>query len=170
MPISKDLDKGYLDLLDSEFLAIHRWEPHMVEAIRTNLRATSYLRHLVTRQTAVLVRSDEPLQVLGFVSLDPLKDRPGGHYLGFQLAKEFRNKGYMTETVRSTVRYLSRSPQLDEVSIATDLDNVAVNRICEKLDFPRRTNMYEHPDGTRGECFVYQALAPRVMEGEPSDG
>lgn len=72
---------------------------------------------------------------LGDVSLAPIDDRRGWANLGYWIHPDYQNQGYATAAVRLVVTHGFAELRLHRISATIRADNVASQRVVEKLGF-----------------------------------
>lgn len=101
----------------------------------------------VVRQQAVLMKSDPLLAkweafwfivdkkeriVLGSACFKNIPDLSGSIEIGYGIAPEFENKGYMTEAVKALIEWAFQDSSVQSVCAETLKDNLASQRVCQK--------------------------------------
>lgn len=161
VPITPELEAGYVALFDDEFVTTHHWSRAMVHVVQKSLRAGGTDRDLVTRATAVLVPRDDPHAVIGFISIER---GPAGsadkRQFGIQIASDHRGMGYTTEVLPAIIDHIENGG-FRHVVLATSEHNAAMIRVCEKLGLQFEPEPYKHPDGSEEVARVYRVL-PRT--------
>lgn len=167
LPISVELQEGFLELLDNEFVRIHHWTGEMIEGTRRALNANPRSRHQATKHMSVLVTRSEPLVVVGLISVSPVSNSPVGNadlHIGIQMGKEHRNRGYLSEALPLVIDQLEQIGK-SNVWLVSPKDNAAMIRVCSKLNFSDRgCVIYNYPDRFIELAQTFQIL-PRDHGG-----
>lgn len=83
-----------------------------------------------------------------------------GH-VGYWCAPEARGRGITTLAVRRLCRYGLEDLGLERLVLTTDIDNVASQRVAEKVGFRREgviRSHLRHPDGHRRDSMLFSLL------------
>lgn len=67
-----------------------------------------------------------------------------GRELGFVLAKDYWQKGIMTETLKRVIKYLFKNIKLDFLIACHFLDNKGSKRLLEKMGFKYHSTKTVH--------------------------
>lgn len=142
---------------DRDVVQYLTWRPHTsVEGIRAFLQHITALRGAGQNFTWVLVLKDEPLPI------GMLGARPGPHglELGYVLAKNYWNRGYMTEAVKALMTWALAQSETYRVWAVCDVENRGSARVLEKAGLRcegvlRRWNMHPNASQEPRDCFVY---------------
>ncbi|MDX1439450.1 MAG: GNAT family protein, partial [Rubricoccaceae bacterium] len=133
------------------------WVPH-----KTSITVTDYLRDLErqhadgTEFTWVIEQADKS-RLLGMIAA-----RVRGHKadIGYVLAKEHWNRGFMTEAITAVSDWLLSQPSIFRVGAVCDTENPGSARALEKSGFEREGVLRRwiiHPNIPNGprDCFIY---------------
>ncbi len=160
-PVVRELVPSYLGLMDAEFLEVHHWPPELLDLVQRGLKASRSIRSQMSANTALIVPRESPGVVAGFISADLNQSQPhlrAERLIGIHLAPPHRNIGYLSEALPAAIDAMDAAG-LTKVFLAMSTDNVAMIRVCEKLDlFEHPADTYDHPDGTSEVACVFQAL------------
>ncbi len=97
--------------------------------------------------------------VVGSIALR-LGTHETGH-LGYWCAPEARGQGITPRALRGLCRYALEELQLERLDLVTDIDNIASQRVAEKVGFRREgvlRSHLRHPDGHRRDSVSYSLL------------
>jgi ribosomal-protein-alanine N-acetyltransferase len=78
-----------------------------------------------------LKEKDEPFGMIDF----HIRDFTVG--LGYVIARSHQRKGYATEATRAVVKWSFQQPTIYRVNASTDVDNIASQRVLEKVGMVR---------------------------------
>lgn len=98
-------------------------------------------------------------EVVGSIAL-----RVGTHetgHLGYWCAPQARGRGTTTRALRMLGRYALDELRLERLDLVTDIDNLASQRVTEKVGFRRegvKRSHLRHPDGHRRDSLAYSLL------------
>ena len=91
--------------------------------------------------------------------------RPTGHKadIGYVLARQYWNRGYMTEAVKAVVGWAFNLPGMFRVWAVCDVENLASARVLEKSGMARegvlrRWSILPNISYEPRDCFVYAAV------------
>ncbi len=88
----------------------------------------------------------------------------GGHEsgsVGYWCAREARGRGITTRAVSRLCRYALKDLSLARLELTTDVDNLASQRVAEKVGFRREgvvRSHLRHPDGFRRDSVSFSLL------------
>ena len=91
------------------------------------------------------------------VRVNPFKT---GH-IGYWTAPDARGRGVTTRALRLACRWSLEELQLGRLELITDPDNVASQRVAEKVGFTREGVLRSHllhPDGRRRDSVMFSLL------------
>jgi RimJ/RimL family protein N-acetyltransferase len=100
-------------------------------------------------------------------SIDMSITRLGTGHIGYWMAPGARGRGLTTSALRTLSRWAIEELGLGRVELATDVDNVASQRVAEKAGFQREgvhRAMLPTRDGTRRDGFMF-SLLPEDLRG-----
>jgi RimJ/RimL family protein N-acetyltransferase len=128
---------------------IQRWI-HVIPRPYTEADARAFVRGEVTgigeRQFAIT----ESGRVVGSIGLGVNERLHSGH-IGYWCAAGARGRGLTTRALRLLCRHALDDLQLDRLELITDPDNLASQRVAEKVGFRREGVLRSHlPDRTGG--------------------
>ena len=101
----------------------------------------------------------EDAQLVGSIGLRVGKHRTG--YVGYWCARDARGRGITTRALRRVCRYGLEDLGLERLELTTDVENVASQRIAEKVGFQREgvlRSHLAHPDGHRRDSVLFSLL------------
>jgi RimJ/RimL family protein N-acetyltransferase len=104
-------------------------------------------------------------EVAGSIGLTPTMSE-GGH-VGYWCGPQARGRGVMTDSLRQFCGYALDGLQLRRLELIVDPDNVASQRVAEKVGFQREgvlRSHLAHPDGRRRDSVMY-SLLPGELRG-----
>jgi RimJ/RimL family protein N-acetyltransferase len=103
--------------------------------------------------------------VVGAIGMTTNANRSGR--IGYWCAKDARGRGVTTRALRVLSRWGLYELQLGRLDLITDPDNVASQRVAEKVGFRREGVMRSemlHPDGRRRDSVVFSLLPGELDE------
>jgi RimJ/RimL family protein N-acetyltransferase len=89
-----------------------------------------------------------------------------GH-IGYWCAREARGQGFTPRALRLVCRYAFEELGLGRLELVTDPDNVASQRVAEKVGFRREGVLRSHllhPDGRRRDSIMFSLLPGELAE------
>src|SRR5918999_6195541 len=98
-------------------------------------------------------------RVVGSVGLQVGKHETG--HVGYWCAPEARGRGITTRAVRRLCRYGLDELRLERLDLTTDVNNVASQRVAEKVGFRREgvvRSHLRHPGGYRRDSILFSLL------------
>jgi RimJ/RimL family protein N-acetyltransferase len=160
-----DVDDVFAACQDPE---ISRWIP-FVPRPYTREDAEGYVR-------ACLESSDERMpfaitdastaELLGSIDLRLNEHRYRGH-VGYWVAAQARGRGVCTAALRLVTRMALDDLHVERMELITDPDNVASQRVAEKVGFQREGVMrahLRHPDGRIRDSVMFSLLPGELRE------
>jgi RimJ/RimL family protein N-acetyltransferase len=134
---------------------IQRWipvipRPYTAEDARTFVTAED-LGH----QFAMVERGD----LIGSIGMRVNQFETG--HIGYWCAKEARGRGLTSRALHLVARYGLEQLGLGRLELITDPDNVASQRVAEKVGFRREAVLRSHllhPDGRRRDSVMFSLL------------
>jgi RimJ/RimL family protein N-acetyltransferase len=87
--------------------------------------------------------------------------------IGYWIAKTERGNGICTRALRLLARHALENLQLQSVQVVTDPDNLASQRVAEKVGFQREGVMrahLRHPDGRIRDSVMFSLLPGELRE------
>jgi RimJ/RimL family protein N-acetyltransferase len=87
-------------------------------------------------------------------------DHNTGH-IGYWCAREARGRGVSTRALRALCRYALDELNLERLELITDPENLASQRVAEKVGFRREGVLRSHlvhPDGRRRDSLMFSLL------------
>lgn len=136
---------------------IQRWIPTIPRPYgRDDARAfvTDQLR-LGPYQFAVV----EAERVVGSIGLQVVRHETG--HIGYWCAPEARGRGITTRALRRLCRFGLEELELERLALSTDVENLASQRVAEKVGFRREgvlRSQFRHPDGGRRDSALFSLL------------
>lgn len=97
--------------------------------------------------------------VVGSVGLQVAKHETG--HVGYWCAPEARGRGITTRAVRRLCRHGLDDLGLERLDLTTDVENLASQRVAEKVGFRREgvlRSHLRHPDGHRRDSILFSLL------------
>lgn len=97
--------------------------------------------------------------VVGSIGLHPGKNETAG--IGYWCAAEARGLGLTTLATRRLCRYALDQLGLERLQLTTDVENLASQRVAEKVGFQREGVMrshLRHPNGRRRDSALFSLL------------
>ncbi|MGT2887103.1 GNAT family N-acetyltransferase [Streptococcus didelphis] len=115
--------------------------PEQVDFIFPSLMTKAESDYLLTHaflknplgKWAIQVKSDQ--KMIGIISFDKMDSKLLSGELGYFLNKTFREKGYMTEALKTILYFSFREFQMKHITIITHAENRASQRVAEKSGF-----------------------------------
>jgi RimJ/RimL family protein N-acetyltransferase len=140
---------------------IPRWIP-FVPSPYMDEDAENYVRECITageeRRPFAIVEPDSD-RLLGAIDMRVSPIRNG--HIGYWVVAEARGRGVCTSALRALSRWALDELELGRLELVTDPDNVASQRVAEKVGFRRegvlRSHML-HRDGRRRDSVMYSLL------------
>jgi RimJ/RimL family protein N-acetyltransferase len=99
-------------------------------------------------------------QVVGSIGLG-INERSQNGHIGYWCARDARGRGLTTRALRLVCRYALEELQLQRLELITDPDNLASQRVAEKVGFRREGVLRSHllhPDGRRRDSVMFSLL------------
>jgi RimJ/RimL family protein N-acetyltransferase len=87
--------------------------------------------------------------------------------IGYWMAERARGQGICTRALRLLTRHALEDLRLQSVQLATDPDNVASQRVAEKVGFQREGVLrahLRHPDGRIRDSVMFSLLPGELRE------
>ena len=97
--------------------------------------------------------------LVGSIGLRVGKHETG--YVGYWCEKGARGRGLTTRALRRVCRYGLDDLALERLALTTDVENLASQRVAEKVGFQREGVMrshLRHPDGHRRDSILFSLL------------
>lgn len=94
-------------------------------------------------------------------SIDVSVNSMGTGQIGYWLAREARGRGVCTAALRRLCRFAFEDLKLERLELMTDPDNVASQRVAEKVGFRREGVLRSHlvhGDGRRRDSVMFSLL------------
>ena len=98
-------------------------------------------------------------RVVGSIGMGVNRNRTG--HVGYWCAREARGRGVVTRALRLLSRYGFEELGLLRMELVTDPDNVASQRVAEKVGYRREAVLrshLDHPDGRRRDSVLFSLL------------
>jgi RimJ/RimL family protein N-acetyltransferase len=98
--------------------------------------------------------------VVGSIGITVNNENRNGH-IGYWCAREARGRGVTTRALRAICRWSFEDLGLQRLELITDPDNVASQRVAEKVGFRREGVLRSHllhPDGRRRDSVMFSLL------------
>jgi len=73
--------------------------------------------------------------IIGGICFHGEPNETGEVEIGFGTDNEFRNKGYMTETISGLVQWIKNNKKVKIIKAETNIENISSVRVLEKNDF-----------------------------------
>jgi len=142
---------------------IQRWIP-VIPRPYTEEDARAFVRGEVPgigrQQFAITVGG----RVVGSIGMGVNDSRTG--HIGYWCAREARGRGVTTRALRLLCGHALEDLQLERLELITDLDNLASQRVAEKLGFQREGVLRSHllhPDGRRRDSVMFSLLPGELL-------
>jgi RimJ/RimL family protein N-acetyltransferase len=102
--------------------------------------------------------------LLGSIDMGVNAMRSG--HIGYWIAAEARGKGVCTRALRLLVAWALEEGGLERLELITDPDNLASQRVAEKVGFHREAVLRSHllhPDGRRRDSVMFSLLPGELV-------
>lgn len=112
--------------------------------------------------TQFAITEDE--QVVGSIGIRT-NDQAIGH-IGYWCARETRGRGATTRALRLLCRHGLDALALERLELVTDPENIASQRVAEKVGFRREgvlRSHIRHPDGRRRDSVMFSLLPGELV-------
>lgn len=154
-----DTDAVYAACQDGE---IQRWIP-VIPRPYTRDHARTFVNgeHGLGRHQFAVEQEGEVVGAIG-MGVDE-KNKIGR--VGYWCTKEARGQGITTRALRRLCHHAFGELELDRVELITDPENVASQRVAEKVGFRREgvlRSHQRHPDGHRRDSVMFSLLPGEV--------
>lgn len=73
--------------------------------------------------------------IIGGICFHGKPDENGEVEIGYGIDEEFRNQGYMTETIHSILNRLKSNKEIISIKAETNIENVSYTKVLEKNNF-----------------------------------
>jgi RimJ/RimL family protein N-acetyltransferase len=140
---------------------IPRWIP-FVPSPYTSEHARTYVRECIEssedRHPFAIV-DPESDELLGAIDMRVTSIRNG--HIGYWIVADARGKGVCTSALRTPARWALDDLELGRLELLTDPDNVASQRVAEKVGFRREgvlRSHLPHRDGRRRDSVMFSLL------------
>lgn len=137
---------------------IQRWIPEIPRPY-----TLEHAREFVNATDGFAIRENGEL--VGSISLRVTAHNTAG--IGYWCAPQARGRGIMTRALRRVCRYALDELAVDRIELTADRDNVASQRVAEKVGFQREGIMrskHAHPDGHRIDSVLFSLLPGELIE------
>jgi len=87
-------------------------------------------------------------------------------YIGYWCATEARGQGITTRALLRLCSYALHELTLERVGLTTDVENLASQRVAEKVGFQREgvlRSHVRHPDGRRRDSVLFSLLPGELV-------
>ena len=156
----EDADAVYEACQDAE---IQHWIP-LIPRPYTREHALAFVRGEIEgigeQQYAIV----EGGRVVGSIGMGVNLNRTG--HVGYWCAREARGRGVITRALRLLSRYGFEELGLQRIELITDPDNVASQRVAEKVGYRREAVLrshLDHPDGRRRDSVMFSLLPGELL-------
>lgn len=125
-------EEDLLEIRNSEFVLKY----NCMKKITLEQLQEQVLKDMESKDTYCVVLKETD-KVIGRVDIDPDTLRYGVNALciSYYLGEQYASKGYMTEALRETIRYVFEERMVDVLSVRAFRSNEASIRLIEKLGF-----------------------------------
>jgi RimJ/RimL family protein N-acetyltransferase len=154
-----DADAVYAACQDAE---IQRWIP-LIPRPYTPDDARTYLADVVGKPNQFAVT--EHGRLVGSIGMGT--NEHGTGHIGYWCARESRGRGITTRALRRLCRHALDELGLERLELITDPDNVASQRVAEKVGFRREGVLRSHlvhPDGRRRDSVMFSLLPGELRD------
>jgi RimJ/RimL family protein N-acetyltransferase len=156
-----DVDAIVAGCNDSE---VARWIPTIPHPY-TEADALAFIRReVLPEQQALAIELDG--RVVGGIGIG-LNSNDYRGTLGYWMAASSRGRGICTRALRLLARHALEDLELQRVDLVTDPDNVASQRVAEKVGFQREGVLrahLRHPDGRIRDSVMFSLLPGELRE------
>ena len=100
-------------------------------------------------------------EVIGRIKAWDVSPYNGYLQLGYDIAPEYRSKGYMTEAVQAVISYLLMEAEVNRVFCSVRESNPASCRVCEKVGLQHEGTLRQHyarQDGGYDDVRIYGVI------------
>lgn len=142
---------------------IQRWIPGIPRPY-THEHALAF----VTETTAGHLAIRERGQVVGAIAMRITDSNTAS--IGYWCTRQARRRGITTRALLLLCRHALDELGVDRIELTADRDNVASQRVAEKVGFQREGVMrskHAHPDGHRIDCVMFSLLPGELVEPAP---
>jgi RimJ/RimL family protein N-acetyltransferase len=104
-------------------------------------------------------------RVVGSIGMHVNRNRTG--HIGYWCAAEARGRGIVTRALRLLTRYGFDELGLQRAELITDPDNLASQRVAEKVGYRREAVLrshLDHPDGRRRDSVMFSLLPGELLD------
>lgn len=159
-----DLQEVHSYASDPEVVRYMDWGPNTKEETKAFIRRTlssqkDEPRHKFT--LAITLKREGSLIGGCGLNITSLKDKVG--WLGYCLNRHFWHRGYATETAEALIEFGFQKLGLHRLSATVDPNNIASQRVLEKIGMQREGHLREHR-WTKGEWR--DSLVYAILENE----
>jgi RimJ/RimL family protein N-acetyltransferase len=137
---------------------IPRWIP-VIPQPYTEADALAFVRGELSTAPEHSFAITQGGQVLGAIGMTVNQSR--GASIGYWCAAGARNRGVVTRALRLIVRWGLEELELARLALITDPDNIASQRVAEKVGFRREGVLRSHllhPDGRLRDSVMFSLL------------
>jgi len=134
---------------------IHRWIPVIPRPYTEEDALTFVTAEDLGHQFAITERGE----LIGSIGMRVNQFKTG--HIGYWCAKEVRGRGLTSRALHLVARYGLEELGLGRLELITDPDNVASQRVAEKVGFKREAVLRSHllhPDGRRRDSVMFSLL------------
>jgi RimJ/RimL family protein N-acetyltransferase len=103
--------------------------------------------------------------LVGSIGMRVSEQSRRGH-IGYWCARDVRGRGIVTRALRLLCRYGFEELELGRLELITDPDNLASQRVAEKVGFQREGVLRSHllhPDGRRRDSIMFSLLPGELI-------
>ena len=137
---------------------IHRWIP-VIPQPYTEADALAFVRGELSTAPEHSFAITQGGEVVGAIGMTVNQSR--GASIGYWCAAAARNRGVVTRALRLIVRWGLEDLELARLALITDPDNIASQRVAEKVGFRREGVLRSHllhPDGRLRDSVMFSLL------------
>jgi [ribosomal protein S5]-alanine N-acetyltransferase len=148
---------------DAEVTRYLCWKPHQsIDDAIAALHNRLYWWDRGTDFSWLLTLNGQPGTVMGMISVTPER-HAWRCVVGYVLAKEYWNKGFMTEAVKAIISTMFRDPGVYRVWAVVDVDNAPSARVLEKAGMRcegilRRWSLHPNLSHLPRDCWSYAVV------------
>jgi RimJ/RimL family protein N-acetyltransferase len=147
---------------DADVTRFLSWKPHQ-KITDTEKFVNSIIqanRLVKTRFIYTITEKENPKVAIGMIDVVIMNHTAG---FGWVLAKNFWNKGYMTEAVAPVMDYIFTLPEIFRIQAGFHPDNIGSGKVMKKLDMQfegnyRRCEIFPNISAEPQNCIMFSKV------------